>query len=285
MRRYVNFSTVLGLLLAVLYLSEVAAADEQGTAMPDPPLIRMVTEAERPETPRNMKVRLIADEAFPPFSFISRTGAPSGLAVELAIAACERAQLDCTVEARAFDDILPALLKGEADVAITGPQPDAAALQQLAVTRPYFRIMGRFAAGSGNELKGATPSALSRARIGVAKDTLHARWLEAYYGAAYIVAFDSLAAAGEALKKGDIDALFGDNLQVIYWVSGEEAAGCCRLLDGAFSDFDYFSRDLVFLVRRNLKGLGEALDYGLDQAQATGATSRIIRAYLPLPLW
>lgn len=276
---------MLGVLLAALCISQVAWPDQTSVAGPEPPLFRPVPAPEKPEIPEKLKVRLIADDGFPPFSFVSRTGAPTGLSVELAIAACERAALDCTVEARPFSDIIPALLKGEADVAITGPQPDATALQQLAVTRSYFRIMGRFAVASGSKRKGATPSSLSGARIGVARDTLHARWLEAYYGAADIIAFDGLAAAGEALKNGAVDALFGDNLQVIYWLSGEAAAGCCRLLDGAFSDFDYFSRDLVFLVRRDRPGLREALDYGLDQAQASGATSRIIRAYLPLPLW
>jgi polar amino acid transport system substrate-binding protein len=117
------------------------------------------------------------------------------------------------------------------------------------------------------------------------KDTVHARWLERYYRAADIVLFDGLARAGEALKTGEVDAIFGDNLQVVYWLSGEAAASCCKLLDGAFSDFDYFARDLVFLMRRDRQDLRQALDYGLDQAQASGATTRILRAYLPLPLW
>jgi polar amino acid transport system substrate-binding protein len=263
-------------------LSPVALAAETTNPLPDPPAFRFVPDQGRPDVPENLKVRLIADDSFPPFSFVSRTGAPTGLAVELAIAACERAQLDCTVEAKPFSEIVPALLRGEADVAVTGPQPDAAALQQLTATRPYFRIMGRFAAANASTFENAKPASLSGARIGVVKDTLHARWLDRYYGSADIVTFDSLAAAGEALKKAEVDAVFGDNLQVIYWLSGEAAAGCCRPLDGAFSDFDYFARDLMFLMPRNRPELRQAFDYGLDQAQDSGATARILRAYVPL---
>jgi polar amino acid transport system substrate-binding protein len=114
---------------------------------------------------------------------------------------------------------------------------------------------------------------------------VHARWLETYYAGSTLEPYDSLAAAGEALKAGEIDAIFGDNLQTIYWVAGEAAAQCCRLLGGTYSDFDFFSRNLAFLVRPGTAGLRAAFDYGLDQAQSSGATAKIIRSYVPLSPW
>lgn len=280
MRRCVKFATVCQAILALGCLSEVVSAQTAA-----PPAFRTVAESARPDIPKDLRVRLITDADFAPMSFISRTGAPTGIAVELAIAACERAQLDCTVEARPFADILPALASGKADAAITGPRPDSGTLRQALATRPYFRTLGRFAAAGASTRQQATPSALSGLRIGVARDTLHALWLQTYYASAEIVTFDTLAMAGTALREAQIDALFGDNLQVIYWVSGEAAAGCCRLLDDAFSDLDYFSRDLVILVRRDRPDLRDALDYGLDQAQAAGTTAQILTTYVPLPLW
>jgi len=68
-------------------------------------------------------------------------------------------------------------------------------------------------------------------------------------------------------------------------VAGEAASGCCRLLGGAYSDFDYFSRNLAFLARRDKPELAQALDYGLDKAQAAGSTAKILRTYLPLDPW
>ncbi|WP_421694163.1 transporter substrate-binding domain-containing protein [Aestuariivirga sp.] len=238
-----------------------------------------------PKLPDNTKVKLVADADFAPYSFLSRTNSPSGLSVELAIAACERARLNCTVETRPYADILPALQNGEADVAVTGPRLDEKTLSAARMTRPYFRIMGRFAVPKTSTLDTASSEALSGRRIGVVKDTVHARWLTAYYGSARITPFDDLAAAGASLKAGDVDAIFGDNLQVIYWVAGEAAGDCCRLLGGAYSDFDYFSRNLSFLVRRDRPELAQAFDYGLDKAQADGTTAKIIRTYVPLDPW
>lgn len=280
MRRYVKFTTTLWLILAEIILSKVAFSQDSA-----PPLFRATENAPRPDIAENLPVKLVADADFAPYSFLSRTGSPAGLSVELAIAACERARLNCTVEVRPYGEIMGALERGEADAAITGPMAGETVLRQVETTRPYFRIMARFATAKNSPLKAADAAALAGSRIGVVGDTLHARWLEAYYGKAKITPFHDLAAAGAALKAGKVDALFGDNLQVIYWVAGETAADCCRLLGNAFSDFDYFSRNLAFLVQRGKPGLRAALDYGLDEAQRSGATQKIISTYVPLPPW
>ena len=285
MQRKVKFSTALRLFLLLIAQSSIVFAQETAAPAYDPPLFRTVEEQPRPDIPENLPVKLIADADFAPYSFVSNTGSPGGLAVELAIAACERARLRCTLEALPFADILGALERGEADVAVTGPRLDPATLQAAQMTRPYFRIMARFAVLAASPLASADPEALSGSRIGVVKDTVHARWLEAYYGGSYIQTYESLAAAGVALKAEEIDAIFGDNLQTIYWVTGNASAQCCRLLGGAYSDFDYFSRNLAFLVSPRRPELRAAFDYGLDQAQSTGATARIIRTYVPLDPW
>lgn len=269
----------------LLLLSGIAQAQDNPPAAYQPPLFRSAEEQVRPKLPENLEVKLIADEDFAPYSFRSRTGSPAGISVEIAIAACEQARLACTVEVRPYAEILPALERGEADVAVTGPRLDDKTLAAARMTRPYFRIMGRFAVNDASTLDNASASSLAGHRIGVVKDTVHARWLAAYYASARITPYDDLAKAGAALKAGEVDAIFGDNLQIIYWVAGEAAANCCRLLGGAYSDFDYFSRNLAFLVRRDRPELAQALDYGLDKAQSTGATAKILRTYVPLNPW
>lgn len=271
--------------LVGISISQVVSAQDNPPASYQPPLFRSAEEQQRPKLPDNLSVKLIADEDFAPYSFRSRTGSPAGISVEIAIAACEQARLACTIDVRPFAEIMPALERGEADVAVTGPRLDAKSLAAARMTRPYFRIMGRFAVAQTSTLDTAAAGTVAGLRLGVVKDTVHARWLATYYASARITPFDDLAAAGAALKAGDIDVLFGDNLQVIYWVAGEAAANCCRLLGGAYSDFDYFSRNMAFLVRSDRPELAQALDYGLDKAQAVGSTAKILRTYVPLNPW
>ena len=230
-------------------------------------------------------VLLLADQDFPPFSFASQTGGPAGLAVELALAACAEEKLVCQVSLRPFIELLPALQVGQADVIIAGPRLDEPILDRALMTRPWFRTMGRFAVLSGSPLKDSDPRSLKAKRIGVVKDTLHARWLAANYSAAEIVPFDDGAKAGEALRSGGVDTVFGDNLRLIYWLSGPAAAQCCRVLGGAYTDFQSFSRNLAFLVTSGRPDLRDAFDHGLDMAQANGTMEKIFNVYVPLSPW
>jgi polar amino acid transport system substrate-binding protein len=52
---------------------------------------------ERPDLTGLRTVRFLVDDEFPPLQFPGPDGAPTGLAVELARAACEKLAIVCTV--------------------------------------------------------------------------------------------------------------------------------------------------------------------------------------------
>lgn len=281
----VSLATALLLCFAVFSHPPVAFAQESATAAYEPPLFRKSVTEQFPALAPETQVRLLADDDFAPFSFLSSSGAPGGLSVELAMAACAELKVRCTVATLPFAGIMEALARGEGDVAIAGPRLDAATARLALATRPFFRTMGRFAVQTGNPLTASNTASLASKRIAVAANTVHARWLETYYKSAEIVPFDDAQKAADALRTGNVEVLFGDNVQLIYWASGQSSGACCRLLGGAYSDFGTFSRNLVFLVRTDRPELRLAFDWGLDMAQKNGATSRIIKAYLPLNPW
>jgi polar amino acid transport system substrate-binding protein len=240
--------------------------------------------AATPNAESTAVVSLLADADFPPFSFSSQNG-PSGIAVELALASCAEANIVCEVTLLPFSGLLAGLEAQQGDVVISGPRIDARSLAAAEPTRPFFRTMGRFAVLSGNPTPRATAPHLDGRRIGTLKGSAYEAWLKTYYGSSDIAPFDSLSEAQEALRTGNIDAVFGDNLGLIYWVSGEASRGCCKLLDNAFSDFDYFSRNMAFLVRKDRGDLTAVFDYGLDQLQANGTTDKVFNRYVPLNPW
>lgn len=285
MGRYVKFSTNLMVFFAIFISSKVASAQEQPVSGFEAPLFRTAGEGPAPRLAPGTKIRLVTDQDIPPYSFLASSGSPAGLSVEIVLAACAAIAADCTVTVRPFADLMAALRGGEADAVIAGPKLDEKAATEALATRPYFRTMGRFAVQSGSPLKSADAASLAGKKIGAVRGTLHARWLEAYYSGSEIVPFEDGAAAGNALRTGAVDAVFDDDLRMIYWLAGDGAKGCCRPLGGAYSDFDFFSRNLVMLVARARPDLRAAFDYGLDMAQKNGDTSRILKAYLPLSPW
>jgi polar amino acid transport system substrate-binding protein len=229
--------------------------------------------------------RLLADADFPPFSFASQQGAPTGLAVELALAACAEAKIDCEVQLLPYGELLQALANRAGDAVIAGPRLDEAALSAAIATRPYFRTLGRFAVQSGSPLTEASASALAGKRVAVVAGSLHAAWLSERFPGVAVTPFDNEAKAQEALRTGNVEALFGDNLHIIYWLAGGAAKGCCRPLDHAFADLSSFSRNIAFLARADRPDLRAALDYGLDAAQLSGATEKIFNRFIPLNPW
>ena len=222
---------------------------------------------------------------FTPFSFAARSGEPAGLAIELALAACSEIQVKCEVLLKPLPSLLAALASGEGDVILSGPRIDEQVLSQTLMTRGWFRSMGRFAALSGDPIQSGDGRSLSGKRLGVTARTTHASWLKTYFPGAQILEFETDALAQEALRTGKIEALFGDNIRLIYWITGSNSRGCCKLLSGTFSDFEAFSRNFAFLLRSDSADLRDAFDVALDRLQVTGATDKIFNVYVPLPPW
>ncbi|MGQ0484079.1 MAG: transporter substrate-binding domain-containing protein [Hyphomicrobiales bacterium] len=250
------------------------------------PLFRHVeTGAKAPQIAPTETVRLLADGDFPPFSFATGTGTAAGLAVDLALAACAEIKLRCEVVMRPYGELAGALARRDGDVIIAGPRPDPGLFKEVLATRPYFRSLGRFAVPGSSALAAGDVRTLGGKRIGMVKGTAHAAWLEEYYSRSTLMAFDSEAEAQEALRTGSVDALFGDSLRLIYWIAGSASRGCCRLLSGAYVDRGYFSRSMVFLVRKDREDIRDALDHGLDRLQGNGTTEKIFNTYVPLNPW
>lgn len=284
----VTYASILRLWLAaaaILLVAPTAALPQDAEAYRLPLFRHVETGAKAPQIAPNETVRLLADGNFPPFSFATGTGTAAGLAVDLAVAACAEIKLRCEVIMRPYGELAAALAQGQGDVIVAGPRPDAGLLKEARATRPYLRNLGRFAVATASPLAAADVRSLGGKRIGMVKGSAHAAWLEKYYSRSTLMTFGSEAEAQEALRTGNVDALFGDSLRLIYWIAGSASRGCCKLLPGAYVDRDYFSHSLVFLVRGDRDDIRAALDHGLDRLQGNGMTEKIFNTYVPLNPW
>ena len=186
----------------------------------------------REQAPRQLHFLLTED--FPPFAYRNRQGAITGYAVAVAQAICRRARIRCQFIVRPHERLVPDLLAHRGDVIISGVRPVAANWRKLDFTRPFYKAAGRFATFRSSRLRSATHAALVGRRVAVAKDTVHAAWLRANMVGVQVVLKPDFAAAAAALRQRKVDALFGDWLQLAFFVAGEQAEGCCRLLPGIF---------------------------------------------------
>jgi polar amino acid transport system substrate-binding protein len=283
-----NFATLHGILFILLSLSSVVSgsAAAQEAVAPAFPLFRHIDRVAKPPTGfAQRNIRLLTDRDFPPFSYETPEGKAAGVSVDLALAACAELKATCTVVAKPFSELLPALLNNEGDVIVSGLRIDKTVLKTAAMTRPYFWSVGRFAVRVGSQLRGSDIRSLAGRRIGHVANSSHGAWLEKYYSRSSLTAYPSEAEMNEALRTGAIDVSFGDGLRLIYWLAGSSSRSCCKPLDGAFVDRQFFSNNLSFLTRRDDAETAKAFDYALDRLQQKKTSAEIFARYLPSGLW
>jgi polar amino acid transport system substrate-binding protein len=227
-------------------------------------------------------LRFAVDDEFPPFSFKESSGALNGFNVALANAICEELKLACEFTTKQWEDLMPALVRGEVDAVIAGINVTEETVETADFTNAYYRSLARFAVRKQNPLTRPDTRSLAGKRIGVVRGSAHEAWVMQYYSRSNIRPFATGADGLEALRGGVVDAYFGDSLQIMFWLTGEGSQDCCRFAEGAYNDPEFFSHGMAIAVKRGNTELKDVLDYGLDRLQTSGRFAAIFREYFPL---
>jgi polar amino acid transport system substrate-binding protein len=269
--------------LAAVVGSGIDRAAEPEAVFPVPQFRHIDPTRSEPSVRDIALVRFVADDSFPPFSYRDGDGALTGLNVAVADAICRELKLKCEFVVKPWEEAVAAVEKGEADAMLSGLKMSPATLERFDFTAPFLRTVGRFAVRIQNQMPAPDVKSLAGKRIGVIAGSAHEAWVKAYYPRSLLKSYQTEEQAGEGLRTGAVDALFGDAYRLIFWVHGQGARHCCRLLPGAFVEPGYFSGGISIAVRRGNRRLLDALDYGLDRLQTSGEFARIYRKFFPEP--
>ena len=277
-----NFSRMLlsAFVLAAPLAAASAPAWAQAVAIPN--LWDPRARQERPDLSGLRTVRFLTEDDFPPLHFSGPGGAPTGFAVELARAACERLAITCTIQARRFDTLADALAEGRGDV-IAAAMPITTELRRrFSVTLPYFRFPARFAARADKGLPEPSPRTLEGRSVAVVEGTAHEAYLKAFFSQATVRGFSDLQAAEAALRRGEIDYVFGDGLGLSLWIGGTAAGGCCGLIGGPYLESRFFGEGIGFVVRKEDELLRRAFDHALQRLWDEGKYAELYLRFFPV---
>ncbi|WP_438646701.1 transporter substrate-binding domain-containing protein [Salinarimonas soli] len=273
---------LLGLLVGVLLqAAPVAAQDVTIPNLWDPR-----ARPERPDISSGRTIRFLTDDDFPPLNFQGPEGVPTGFVVELARAACERLGLTCTVQARRFDTLLPSLAEGRGDVVAAAVPITANLRQAYAVTKPLFRFPARFVTrrdrAQGAGAKPFDVAALAGAKVGVVGGTAHEAYLSTLLPAVARQAYPDAGEAQAALRRGEVDYVFGDGLTLALWVGGSASEECCALVGGPFLESRFFGEGIGFVLRADDDALRRALDFALQRLWDDGKYAELYLRFFPV---
>ncbi len=228
------------------------------------------------------RIRFLVAADFPPFVYRTGRGRLTGYAMGVANALCAEVRVKCDFIEVPWDRLAGALSNGVGDVILAGPRLTPENAEVMDFTRPYLRALGVFAVRREGLIREATGQAMAGRRIGVVKNTVHAAWLRHAFGHSRIHQYGDFRQAAEALRTGRVDALFGDWLQLGFWVRGSASRECCRMLPGWFAARDFTWNDTVMAVKRGNRALRRVLDRYLDILDSEGRLALMAMRFLPV---
>jgi len=238
---------------------------------------------ERPDLTRINVIRFLTESDYPPFDFPGPDGNPAGFNVDLARMICEELRVgNCTIQTRRFDTLIGALAENRGDAVIASLAPTPALRERVDFSDPYYRSPARFVARRDFAAGEVVPERVEGRRIAVVSGTAHEAYAKTFFTEAETKPYPNPEAAREALRRGEVDLLFGDGIQLAFWLNGTDSGNCCEFRGGPFTESRYFGEGIGIAVRRGNETLRLALNWALFGLWEKGRFTDLWLRYFPI---
>jgi polar amino acid transport system substrate-binding protein len=233
------------------------------------------------EAERRLVLRFLTEADFPPFNYHDGDGVLMGFNIDLARAICLEVNAACDIQVRPWEELLPAMNRGEADAVIAAHTVSAMALGMVDFTDRYFHTPARFAGRRDGPKPEITPEGLDGRRIGVARGTAHEAFLRTFFPESTIQAFETVELARDALIQGKVDVVFDDGISLAFWVGGTASRECCELKGGPFHEPKFFGDGIAIAVPKRDLQLKVLINRALRRIRASGRLEELVLRYFP----
>jgi len=237
---------------------------------------------ERPDLSRISGIRFLTEFDYPPFDYAGADGQPAGFNVDLARLVCEEIKVTCTIQARRFDTLIDALNGNGGDAVIASLAVTPEMRQRVDFSDPYYRTPARFVSRKDVEIDAVRPTDLEGRRVAVVAGTAHEAYLRALFTEAELHPYPTADEARAALRRGEVDLLFGDGIALAFWLNGTDSAGCCVFRGGPFIESRFFGEGVGIAVRRGNDLLRQAFNWALFRLWENGKFTDLWLRYFPI---
>jgi polar amino acid transport system substrate-binding protein len=237
---------------------------------------------ERPDLSRISVIRFLTEIDYPPFNFAGTDGHPQGFNIDLARIMCEELKLACTVQMRRFETLVSALNANQGDAAIASIAATSEMRTKVDFTDPYYRTPARFVTKRDSPIEDPLPERLEGRKVAVVAGTAHEAYIKAFFTEVEMRAYPSADVARLALRRGDVDLLFGDAISLAFWLNGTDSENCCAFRGGPFLDSRYFGEGVAIAVRRGNDTIRLALNWALFRVWEQGKFTDLWLRYFPI---
>jgi polar amino acid transport system substrate-binding protein len=237
---------------------------------------------ERPDLTRINGIRFLTEFDYPPFNYVGNDGQPAGFSVDLARMICNEIKTTCTIQARQFDTLVGALNGNGGDAIIASLSITPQTRQQVDFSDPYFRMPARFVSRKDIKIDDVRPADLEGRKVGVVAGTAHEAYLKTLFTEVELHPYPTADAARAALRRGEVDLVFGDGVALAFWLNGTDSNGCCVFRGGPFMESRFFGEGIGIAVKRGNDVLRQAFNWALFQLWENGKYTDLWLRYFPI---
>ena len=230
-------------------------------------------------------IRFLTSPDFPPFNYQNGGGELVGFNIDLAQALCKELEVACTIQARGWEALLPALRDNLGDAVISGFSSAKDIREQADLSDIFFKTPARFAARTDDSLTTTGAEDLRGKTIGVIKNTSHAAFLDLYYDSAKVIRVATQKELQQLLLFKKAELVFGDGVQLALWLNSAEANECCAFKGGPYLETHFFGEGQVIAVRKGQNQLRRLLNFGLQRLYEKGMYSELYLKWFPVSVY
>ena len=224
----------------------------------------------------------VAAEPYPPFTSKDASGKWVGWEVDLMDAVCAQLKEKCSIVEVAWDGIIPALTSKQFDLIWSSISITAERKQTIDFTSMYYNtptvIIG---AKTGD--KDITPAHLAGKIIGVQVATVHANYVNKYFGPTSTVkTYNTQDEANQDLAAGRLDYIQADGSALDAFLATDAGKACCELKGQVPDDKEILGEGVGGGLRKEDTALKDKINGAIAALAKDGTFDKITAKYPPL---
>ncbi len=235
-----------------------------------------------PGAPRQL--RIATEGAYPPFNSIDKDGKLIGFDIDIANALCDRMHVVCTIEAQAWDGIIPGLLDRKYDAIVASMAITGKRREQVNFTDKYYSTSARFVAKKGANVT-ISDAGLAGKRVGVQRATVYETYLRAKFPQAVPVLYDTQENANADIADGKLDLLLADWVQLSQDFLKTDKGADFEFAGPPLIDPAILGEGAGIAVRKDDPDLLAALNKALKEIRDDGTYKRLNDQYFDFDIY
>jgi polar amino acid transport system substrate-binding protein len=228
-------------------------------------------------------LRFLTTLDFPPFSYLDSEDRLTGFNVYLAKAICAELEIQtaCTIQALPFEELMQTIEAGRGDAIISGMASTSESRELLSFSNAYLRFPGRFAALKAKSKAKDFDNGLPDVKIGVLAGSGHEKLARSYFPRATVIGIANEKLLTDELTAKKIDLIFGDGLQLSFWINGEASKSCCQLVGGAYYSKGFLGEGMRIAAPISRPDVIQAINRSLDSIQQKHGIDELFLRFFP----